>query len=446
MRTAAILLLLTSAAPGLSKCSAQTPPQNAGAQKQTTTAPGTKPNTQTDAKTDTRLVDGAQAIEKKDYPRGVALITDYLKDHPEDSAAHFQLAYAYGSMKRGSEAVPEYRRAIELNPGFAAAHLNLGLLLLEQGDAVSAARSFQSAADLMPDQANPRFLAGVALERSGNLPGAITQYATAGSLDAKNYDIFFRWGMALLRAGRPADSEQRLRQAVALKPDSDAAHLALANALLAEKKPDGAAAELTEHLKNNPNDVDARGQLASALYDLGKPAEALAELDRADSSAGPSLEREKLRASILISQEQWDAAIRALTFAVNAAPQDANLHAELGRILLQKRDFPAAERELQRALAIDSTMTVALRNLVSTVYLAGDYPGALKLLDELAQREPPTPIVLFVRATCYDKLQRKAEAVEAYQKFLAADKGQSDKEEFQAQERMKLLQRELSKK
>jgi hypothetical protein len=70
----------------------------------------------------------------------------------------------------------------------------------------------------------------------------------------------------------------------------------------------------------------------------------------------------------------------------------------------------------------------------------------------LAQREPPRPIVLFMRATCYDKLQRKAEAVAAYQKFLDAehnlsDKREvSDKEEFQASERLKVLQKELSEK
>jgi hypothetical protein len=54
--------------------------------------------------------------------------------------------------------------------------------------------------------------------------------------------------------------------------------------------------------------------------------------------------------------------------------------------------------------------------------------------------------MLFVRATCYDKLHRKAEAAAAYQKFLDANQGRDEKEEFQARERLKVLQRELSKK
>jgi Tfp pilus assembly protein PilF len=169
-------------------------------------------------------------------------------------------------------------------------------------------------------------------------------------------------------------------------------------------------------------------------------------LDRADIGAPLSAERAKLRASILISQQQWDAASQALSVAVAASPDDAALHAEFGRILLQKRDFPAAERELRKALALDSKQTDALRNLVSTEYLAENYAGTLQLLDILAQRETPLPIVLFVRATCYDKLQKKAEAAETYQKFLDADNGRSDKEDFQARERLKVIQKELSKK
>ena len=169
-------------------------------------------------------------------------------------------------------------------------------------------------------------------------------------------------------------------------------------------------------------------------------------MDRADAGAAPSAESAKLRASILISQQNWDGASHALAIAVAAAPDDAALHAEYGRILLQQRDFPAAERELRKSLTLDGKQTDALRNLVSTEYLAGNYNGTLELLDILAKREAPLPIVLFVRATCYDKLRRKPEAVEAYRKFLDADNGRSDKEEFQASERLKVLQKELTKK
>ena len=427
---AAIALLLVFALIVAEGCDAQASPPAGGAQ-------------------DPRLADAQQAIGKKDFEGAAALISDYLKSHPDDANAHFQLAFSYDSLKRMDQAIPEYRRAIEIDPALFPAHMNLGLALLERKDPAAAAIVFQRASELLPDQAKPRYFAGLALERSGDLKGALAQYEQAASLDEKSFDTFFHWGMILLRSDRPADAEIQLRRALALSPDSGPALDALTNALLAQKKTGAAVAELSAHLQRVPGDVEARTRLAETLYDLAKYSDALEELDRADAIAPPSTDRLKLRASIYISQEKWDAAAQILAPLISTSPNDAELHAELGNILLHKRDFPAAERELRRALALDDKPITTMKNLMSTVYLAGNYTAALDLLDQLAKREPPTAFVFFIRATCYDKLQRKAEAVEAYRKFLAAEQSENrknDKEEFQATERLKLLQRELSKK
>jgi tetratricopeptide (TPR) repeat protein len=398
------------------------------------------------AASDPRVYQAQQEAEKKNYTRAMELLTGFLKDYPNDPTAHFQLGYVYGLLQRSDDSISEYRRAAELKPDFAEAHLNLGLALIDAKDFAGAAIALQRAAELMPGQARPRYLAGLAYERSGNIPGAIAQYELAAAQDANNFDIFFHWGINLLRADRAEDAEKELRAAIALRSDSESAHGALIDALLRQKKTDAAIVELRASLGRSGGDAQARLKLATALNEMGKPADALAELDRADANAAPSAERAKLRASILISQKDWDRAAKALAIAAAAAPDDAALHAEYGRILLQERDFPAAERELRRALTLDGKQTDALRNLVSTEYLAGNYEGTLQILDLLAKREAPLPIVLFVRATCYDKLQRKPEAVEAYRKFLDADNGHSDKEDFQASERLKVLQKELTKK
>jgi tetratricopeptide (TPR) repeat protein len=411
---------------------------------QTTVRPPATPAQR--AASDPRVYQAQQEVEKKNYAHAVELLTAFLKDYPNDVTAHFQLGYVYGLLNRRDDAIPEYRRAAELKPDFAEAHMNLGLALMDAKDFPGAAVALQRATELIPGQAKLRYLAGLAFERSDNIPAAIVQYEAAATLDQNNFDTFFHWGITLLHADRAAEAEKPLRLAIALRADNEAAHNALIDALLRQKKTDAAITELHAYLERNSGDAQARLKLATALNNLGKPADALAELDRADVGATPSAESAKLRAAILISQQNWTAAAQSLAVAVAAAPDDAALHAEYGRILLQQRDFPSAERELRKALTLDGKQTDALRNLVSTEYLAGNYESTLQLLELLAKREAPTPIVLFVRATCYDKLQRKPEAVEAYRKFLDADNGRSDKEEFQASERLKVLQKEITKK
>jgi len=113
---------------------------------------------------------------------------------------------------------------------------------------------------------------------------------------------------------------------------------------------------------------------------------------------------------------------------------------------LEKRQFAPAERELRQALQIDPGGIDALRDLGAVYYLGGNHAAALEALDRLAQREPPNAGSWFIRATCYDKLERKQEALAAYQKFLALDQGRNDTQEFQARQRIRVLTRELQQK
>jgi len=392
-----------------------------------------------------QLRQAQDAVDNKDYAAAVLLLQSYLAQRPEDATAHFQLGYAYSALERWEEATSEYGRAVGLNPKLVAAQLNLGLILVER-DPAAAVEPLRQAAELLPDQSRPRLLLGLALERSGNLTGAIEQYQAAESLDAKDYEVHFALGRALLLTGRPAEAEARFREALALHSDSAPARLGLANSLLAQKNLEGAAEELKSYVAREPQDRTARLQLAAILSELKRNDQALEELDHADANVPPSLESYKLRANLYLLQKQLTPAAETLQKALQLAPQDAALHGWLGRLWLEKRDFAPAERELRQALQLDASLTDSLRDLLTVYYLAEKYRAALDALDLLARRETPNAGSWFVRATCYDKLERKAEALAAYEKFLALDQGHNEVHEIQARQRVRLLTRELQQK
>ncbi len=391
------------------------------------------------------LQDAAAAMERKDYAAAIPPLQSYLAQHPEDATAQFQLGYAYSELQRWDEAMSAYRRAIALDPKLAAAHLNLGLVLLDREPA-AAVECFRQAAELMPEQARPRFLLALALERAGKLAGAIEEYQAAERLDAKEYEIRFALGRALLRANRATEAEAEFREALALRGDAAPARLGLAESLRAQNKLEAAAAEFAAYLQLQPQDRESRLRRASVLTDLGHYEQALEELDRGDAEAAASLESYRLRAEIRLQQKQWAQAGEVLQKALELAPRDPELHARLGRVWLEKRDFPAAERELRQALQLDRNWTDALRDLVAVYYLGERYQATLQILDELDRRETPSAGSWFIRATCYDKLGRKAEAVAAYEKFLALDQGHSENQGFQARQRIRILARELEQK
>ncbi len=390
------------------------------------------------------LAQADEAIEKKDFQRAVDALQKYLAEKPDDALAHVQLGYALVGLSRREEARAEFSRAIELDPKLTEAHMNLALLLLDREPAAAIA-PLSKVVEMKPEQAWPRQLLGTAYERSGKIPAAIEQFRAAARLDAKNLDVRTDLGRMLLAANRASEAETAFREAFLLEPKSAAARLGLARSLLAQQKDEAAALEFAGYLELSPEDFETRLRLASLLVKLAKYDQALAELDRGTAARGDSAEVFRLRAEILFKQNHLPEAIAALEKAAMLSPQDAALRAQLGRLWLEQRDFPAAERELLEALRLDAKLTDAVRDLAAAYYLSEKYEATLRVQDELAKRETPNAGWWFIRATCYDKLHKAPEAVAAYEKFLALDQGRSDKQGFQARQRVRILKREMER-
>ena len=381
-------------------------------------------------------------IDKNDFAAAVEPLQKYIAERSDDPFAHFQLGYAYAGLKRWEEAKAEFFRAIALDPKMAPAHLNLALVLMES-DPAQAAESFRHAAELQPTESRPRYLTGYALEHAGKFAEAGEQYRAALAISPRDYEYHFALGRVLIRTNDAAGAEEHFRDAIAIRGDSAPARLGLANALLAEKKYEAGVDALAEHLKLNPGDQAEHFERASALMDLDRVDDALAELDLAEAGSAPSVDGLKMRADIYLHQNKWKEASATLTEALRQSPRDQQLIAWLGHTEIELHDYAAAINTFGRVVANNAQDADALRELVNAFFLNEDYAATIGAMDRLAKLETPKPASWFVRAICYDKLSRKAEAIEAYQKFLELDNGQNETQDFQARRRAYTLQSEL---
>lgn len=391
------------------------------------------------------LLDEAQHdIESNQFEAAITPLQKVIAEKPDIAWAHFQLGYAYTALKRSDEARAEYERATTLDPKMSEAYLNLGILLTEK-DPKAAVAPLGRAVDLLPSQSRPRFLLGVALERSGDIAGAADSYEAALRLDPRDPETDAHLGNLYLALMRYPEAEAKFRAALELEPKSPVALLGLAKSLDAQKKPEAAEA-FRDYLAANNTDAGGRARMVQLLLEQKKYDEALAELDRVDAGKPPTLDSLKSRADIQIAQKKWDDSIVTMQKAIALAPNDAQLRGGLGRVYLQKRDFPNAEKEIKVALQLDHNNLTYWKDLSSTYYLGGNYPAAIATLDVIAKTEPPGPGEWFIRALCYDKLNQPKPALEAYQKFLELDQGKNPDQVWQAQQRSKVLQRMLDQK
>ena len=388
------------------------------------------------------LQQAKESIDRNDFPAALEPLQKYISERPEEAYAHFQLGYAFAGLKRWDEAKAEFSRAIALDPKMAPAHLNLGLVLVDS-DPAGAAEAFRHAADLPPAESRPRYLAGYALEHAGNFAEASGQYRAALAISPKDYESQFALGRVLLRTSDATGAEEHFRAAVALRSDSAPAQLGLANALLAQNKYDPGAAALAEYLKLKPDDRAEHFERASALMDLDRFDDALAELERAEAGSAPTADGLRMRSDIYLHQNKWKEASLTLAEAIRESPQDQQLLKWLGHAEIELHDYPAAINVLGKAAASNPQDADALREIVNAFFLHEDYAATIGAMDRLAKLETLKPASWFVRGICYDKLSRKAEAIEAYQKFLDLDNGQNETQDFQARRRAYTLQSEL---
>ena len=391
------------------------------------------------------LLDEAQvALDKNDYEAAIHPLQKFIAEKPDVAFTHFQLAYAYTALKRADDAQAEYEKCISLDPKMAEAYLNLGILLLEKSPAQAVA-PLNKAVELLPSQSRPRSLLGIAQERSGDLQGAAESFAGASRLDSKDLDSLNHLGEVYLKMNRPADAEGKFRAALNLDPKSREALQGLALSLDAQKKPEALDA-YRAWLAVEPQDQAARTRMLHFMVEQGQYDAALAEIEKSGNGQSPGVDQLKLKADIQIGQKKYPEAIATLKQAIALVPNDAQLHGGLGRIYIQTRDFPAAERELKSALQVDRNNVVYWKDLSTTYYLAGNYQATLATLDIIAKVETPGAGPWFIRALCYDKLGQVQAALDAYRKFLTLDENRNPDQVWQANQRIHVLEKAPEKK
>jgi tetratricopeptide (TPR) repeat protein len=122
----------------------------------------------------------------------------------------FQEGLRYESEGRDDSAAAAYRRALELDPGLAAAHTNLGALAHRRGNAAEARACFQAALALDPDQPEARYDLAHLLIESGELELAAAELRRVLEVVPESADTHFNLGMALEALGSRKQARDHL--------------------------------------------------------------------------------------------------------------------------------------------------------------------------------------------------------------------------------------------
>ncbi|HON00885.1 MAG TPA: tetratricopeptide repeat protein, partial [Acidobacteriota bacterium] len=289
----------------------------------------------------------------------------------------------------------------------AEAHEGILKLLISAGKYSEAVFALERLAETYPDYAPAHNDLGVLYGESGDAPKALASYEKAVLLDAANPTFRKNLGDFLyVIMKRPADAVLHYEKALSLNPRDTETLLIMGNIRVES----GYFHEAKDYYLR-VLEMDPSNELAGKMFD------ALEDRERQTAAADPeSLHRE---ARSLVQRGRTDRAIEKLEIFLQAFPDHAVAHNDLGFLYFGKGDREKALAHYEKAVEADRSNLTALKNLADLYHAEfGRTEEALKLYTEVLSQEPDDVETLAALGSVCIALGRFEDAVPFYERIL----------------------------
>lgn len=384
---------------------------------------------------------GLKALDEKRFEAAAEAFQKAVDSDPKDYTALFNLALAEGFLKKDTEAISAYDKVLGLKPGLYEAELNLGILLIRNKRPADAIAKLKPASETKPKEFRPLFYLGEAYAASGQPGEAVAAYRKALEIDPKSAAAESGLGRALVRSDRLSEAEEHFRKAGELDPSYKNELLQVGEAYEAKQQP----AEAIRIYEQFPDNVGAQERAAQLLLGQGRAGEAIPRLEAA-MKADPSQANRVALAAAYINAKQFEKGAPLLAQALQSEPGNFELRMMAGRLLRDQHKYTEASVQFFQATKIKPGSADAWSDLAGTLVLGEQYPQAIGALDRVRSLGAEKPGHIFFRAISLDHLHDEKPALQAYKAFLAASNGTHPDEEFKARQRVRILEKEISKK
>jgi tetratricopeptide (TPR) repeat protein len=421
---------------------------NAVAQQtvQTPATPSNGPDTTqaTPSAPSQEVTEAEAAIGKSDWKTAETKLDLWLPDHSTDARALFDAGYVADAQNRLTDAESLYRRAIGADPKSFEAHLSLGLLLARQGNEEDARPELAMATNLDTGEAGPAMKARAwralaQIDRADDPTEASDDLLEALKLSPEtSADTLLAAGIAE-DAGESSAAEAAYRRVLEKDPNSLEANRGLAHVLIGRKQYPEAETLLRAALEKSPDDPAMTAQLATVLAAQDK-AEAMPLLEKLHDAHPKDDAITSMLAAVLADAGDYAGSDRLYVSLLAQTPYDARLEVAHGQNLIRELHYAEAFAAFDKATQIDAANADGWSGLAFAASRTSQPSVTIHALTMRSKYLPEVPSTYFLWATAYDNLHQRDQAVTYYKHFLDSSAGKFPDQEFQARQRLKLLE------
>jgi tetratricopeptide (TPR) repeat protein len=390
------------------------------------------------------VADAESAIASSNWSAAEAKLRPWLAAHPTDARALFDAGYVADALNRLEDAAGLYRRAVEANPLSFEAHMELGLLLARQGKLDKARPELDAATQLDPVVAGTggkarvwRALAQIDLESDPT--EASNDLLEALKISPETPADTLLAAQLADKTGQPEAAEAAYRRVLAVDPKSAPANAGLAHLLMASKKYPEAEALLRSALAQAPEDEALTAQLATVLAAQDK-AEALPLLQKLHAAHPQDAPVTRMLAEVLDDAGGFAEADKLYVNLLALTPNDPDLLVAHGQDLTRQQRFVEAFVAFTKATQLDGANADGWSGLAFAASRTHQPEVTLHALTMRSKYLPEGPSTYFLWATAYDTLHQKTQAATYYHHFLDAAAGKYPNQEWQARQRLLILE------
>ncbi len=395
------------------------------------------------------VADAEAAILRSDWKAAQHKLEEWLKANPKDGHALFDAGYVADAQNRTQEAVVYYRQAVLAEPKSFAAHLSLGLLLARMGEPTEARPELIQATKLDPGDLGAAMKARAwralaELDRPskgypGNLASASQDLIEALKLSAETPQDTVLAAELAEDAGNYDAAIAAYRKALTKDPGMTVATAGLAHLLIARKNYAEAETLLRAAVEKNPDDPALNAQFATVLVAEDK-SEAVPVLEKLYAAHPADTAISRMLEQVYATAGDYAASDKLCIKLLEVTPNDAVVLVDHGQNLIHQLQYPAALAAFDKATKADPTNADAWSGLAYTASRTQQPKLTLQALSKRSGLQPDNASTYFLWATAYDTLHDKSNAARSYHQFINASGGKFPDQEWQARERLKVLE------